>query len=152
VIATNATQTAVEAAALGTGAASITDGALSNIIAFTTTGTLSTFKQNFAGTSYTNTSITDSSGGTASTTFAAITSTVTSTVVANAIAQLAANENKRLGLFGAIMAGTSAVQGLFLNIGSTTTGDADNGTDNTIAGELLMNGVVEVEGIIVGDI
>jgi hypothetical protein len=61
---------------------------------------------------------------------------VTSTVAGAALAQLAANENKRLGLFGAILAGTSAVQGLFLNIGSTTTtADADNGTDNTIAGE-----------------
>jgi hypothetical protein len=152
VIASNATQTAVEASSLGTGAASITDGALSNLISFTTTGTLSSGVQNFAGSTTLNTTITDSTGQTASTTFAALTGTVTSTVAGAALAQLAANENKRLGLFGAILAGTSAVQGLFLNIGSTTTADADNGTDNTIAGECLLNGVVEVSYELVGDI
>lgn len=152
VIATNATATAVEASSAGTGAASVTDGALSNLISFTTTGTLSSSVQNFAGSTTLNTLVTDSTGGTASTTFAALTSTVTSTVVANALAQLAANENKRLGLFGAILAGTSAVQGLFLNLGSVTTADADNGTDNTIAGELLLNGVVEVNYDYIGDI
>jgi hypothetical protein len=152
VIATNATQTAVEASSAGTGAASITDGALSNLVLFTAVGTLSSSAQNFAGSTTLNTSITDSTGGTASTTFAALTSTVTSTVVANALAQVAANENKRLGLFGAVLAGTSAVQGVFLNLGSTTTGDADNGTDNTIAGELLLNGVVEMSYEVHGDI
>lgn len=152
VIATNATQTAVEAAALGTGAASITDGALSNLILFTAVGTLSSGAQNFAGSTTLNTLITDSTGQTASTTFAALTGTVTSTVAGAALAQLAANENKRLGLFGAIVAGTSAVQGLFLNLGSTTTGDADNGTDNTIAGELLLNGCIEVSYSLIGDI
>lgn len=152
VIASNATQTAAEAASAGTGTASITDGVLSNLIIFTSTGTLSSGAQNFAALSPVNTAITDSSGGTASTTFAAITATVTSTVVANALAQLAANENKRLGLFGAVLGGTSAVQGLFLNLGSTTTADGDDGTDNAIAGELLLNGVVEVHGLVLGDI
>lgn len=157
VIATAGTQTAVEASSLGTGAASITDGvasssALSNLISFTAVGTLSSSAQNFAGSTTLNTLITDSTGGTASTTFAALTATVTSTVAANALAQLAANENKRLGLFGTVLAGTSAVQGLFLNLGSTTTADADNGTDNTIAGELLLNGVVEVSYELIGDI
>lgn len=152
VIGTNATQTAVEASSAGTGTASITDGALSNLLSFTSVGTLSSSVQNFAGSTTLNSTITDSTGGTASTTFAAITATVTSTVVANALSQLAANENKRLGLFGAIIAGTSAVQGLFLNLGSTTTADADNGTDNTIAGELLLNGVIEVVGEVFGDI
>ncbi len=152
VIATNATTTAVEASSSGTGTASVTDGALSNLIAFTSTGTLASSVQNFAAAHYVNSLITDSSGGTKSTTFAALTGTVTSTVVANALAQLAFNENKRLGLFGAIIDGTSAVQGLFLNLGSTTTGDADNGTDNTIAGELLLNGVVEVTYEVVGDV
>jgi len=152
VIATNSTTTAVEAASAGTGTASITDGALSNLIAFAAVGMLASGIQNFAGAHYVNSLITDSSGGTKSTTFAALTATVTSTVVANALAQLAFNENKRLGLFGAIMDGTSAVQGLFLNLGSTTTADADNGTDNTIAGELLLNGVIEVTYEIVGDL
>lgn len=152
VIATNSTTTAVEASSAGTGTASVTDGVLSNLMAFTAVGTLSSSAQNFAGAHYVNSTITDSTGGTASTTFAALTATVTSTVAANALAQLAANENKRLGLFGAIMGGTSAVQGLFLNLGSTTTADADNGTDNTIAGELLLNGVVEVTYELVGDV
>lgn len=152
VIGTNATATAVEAAAAGTGTASITDGALSNLIAFAGTGTLSSSAQNFAAAHYVNSLITDSSGGTKSTTFAALTATVTSTVVSNALAQLAFNENKRLGLFGAIIDGTSAVQGLFLNLGSTTTADADNGTDNTVAGELLLNGVVELTYEVIGDI
>lgn len=151
VIATNAVQTAVEATT-GTGAASITDGALSNLILWTAVGTLSSGAQNFAGTTTLNTLITDSTGQTASTTFAALTGTVTSTVAGAALAQLAANENKRLGLFGAVIAGTSAVQGLFLNLGSTTTGDGDNGTDNVVEGELLLNGVVEISGTLIGDI
>lgn len=155
VIASNATQTAAEASSLGTGTASITDGALSNLIAFTSVGTLSSGAQNFAALNAVNTLITDSTGGTASTAFASIGSTSggdVSAPIKNAFAQLAANENKRLGLFGAILGGTSAVQALFLNLGSTTTADADNGTDNTIAGELLLNGVIEVTGIVMGDV
>jgi hypothetical protein len=98
-----------------------------------------------------NTVITDSSGGTASPTFAALTATVTSTVVANALAQLAANENNRLGLFGKVIAGTSSVQSLFLNF-IMDDGDQAATADNDCSGELLLNGVIEIHGRLDADI
>jgi hypothetical protein len=98
-----------------------------------------------------NTVITNNGGGTASTTWAAITATVTSTVVADALAQLAANENKRLGLMGLVVDGTSSAQSLFLN---WIIDDADQAAtaDNNIVGEILLNGVIEVSGEVQGDI
>lgn len=163
VIATNALMTAVENTT-GTGAStsvtSVTDDDTAfptcNLIKYTTIGTLSSGLQNMAAASAVLTKITDNTAGTASSTFAAITSTVTSTVVANALAQLALNENRRLGLMGKIVSGTSAVQGLFLNVDSVTQADGTGATyayaDDGVVGELLINGVVEVEGLVVGDI
>lgn len=97
------------------------------------------------------TTITNNGGGTASTTWAAITATVTSTVVADALAQVAANENTRLGLMGIVVDGTTTAGSLYLNV-IVDDADQDGGGDNGLSGELLLNGVVEFRGFIEGDI
>jgi hypothetical protein len=123
-----------------------------NVIASTASDpTTLTASTTLALLSAVNTTITDSSGGTASTTFAAITATVTSTVVADALAQLAANENKRLGLMGLVMDGTTTAQSLFLNV-ICDDADQDGGSDNGLSGEFLLNGTVEVRGFLEGDV
>jgi hypothetical protein len=163
VIATSGCQSAAETstgatrAAAGIGA--VTDSILlSNLVNYSTITTFSGGKTNVAALHPTSL-ITDSTGQTASTTLPTVSATTTTDMahVGVALAEFAAIENRRFGLLGMTLGGTAiggttAVQGLFLNIASVTTANGDDGTDTYICGEILLNGLITVTGIILGDI